>query len=105
MPRFQESVATIDEYCLSRSGVEDGLCRNGKPLLASNPEAIVFALEDGESAVRAWWTRWPQLAAVKNGAIYAVNGNLLTRSTPRMLDGVEELCRALSDARAKYSSK
>ena len=71
-------------------------------VLASNPDAVVFAHEDGEAAVRAWWARWPQLAAVQRQALYAMDGNLLTRATPRMLDGVEQLCAALSDARAKY---
>jgi iron complex transport system substrate-binding protein len=74
-------------------------------VLAAKPEVIVFASEDGESAVRAWWARWPQLAAVERGAIYAMDGNLLTRATPRMLDGVEQLCAALSDARAKTPSR
>lgn len=74
-------------------------------VLASRPEAIVFASEDGENAVRAWWRRWPRLAAVERGAIYAMDGNLLTRATPRMLDGVEQLCAALNDARAKTPSR
>lgn len=73
-----------------------------EPVLASRPEVVVFAREDGETAVRAWWARWPQVPAVKNGALYAMDGNLLTRATPRMLDGVEQLCAAFSDARAKY---
>lgn len=74
-------------------------------VLASRPEAIVFASEDGEAAVRRWWARWPQLPAVKSGALYAMDGNLLTRATPRMLDGVEQLCAALNDARAKTPSR
>lgn len=76
-----------------------------EPVLASRPEVVVFAREDGETAVRAWWARWPQVPAVKNDALYAMDGNLLTRATPRMLDGVEQLCTALSDARAKYFSR
>lgn len=73
-------------------------------VLASRPEAIVFASEDGEAAVRRWWSRWAELPAVKRGAIYAMDGNLLTRATPRMLDGVAKLCAALNDARSRASS-
>ena len=43
--------------------------------------------------------RPPALGAIC--AIYATDGNLLTRATPRMLDGIEEVCAALNDARAR----
>jgi iron complex transport system substrate-binding protein len=70
-------------------------------VLAARPEAI-FAGADG--AVRpAWlddWKRWPALPAVARGNLFTVDANLLHRAGPRFVDGVEQLCATLAEARA-----
>jgi len=47
------------------------------------------------------WRRWPQLPAVTNGNLYHIPPDLLQRHTPRALDGAEQMCRRLEEARQK----
>jgi iron complex transport system substrate-binding protein len=75
---------------------------NREAVLARDPEVIVFTRQDDVAAIRDFWRRSPEVAATRAGALYEVDGNLLDRATPRLLDGIEQLCAALSDARAKY---
>jgi iron complex transport system substrate-binding protein len=71
-------------------------------VLAARPDAIV-AGTDG--AVRPdWldaWKRWPELPAVRNGALFVVDGDLLHRAGPRFAEGVSSLCAALERARVR----
>jgi iron complex transport system substrate-binding protein len=70
-------------------------------VLAARPDVIV-AGGDGETRP-AWldeWKRLPALPAVANGALFAVDADLLHRPGPRFLEGVEALCAALDRARA-----
>ena len=73
-------------------------------VLARDPEAIVFTRQDDVAAIRDLWKRSPPVAATRTGALYEVDGNLLDRATPRLLDGIEQLCSALTDARAKIAA-
>jgi iron complex transport system substrate-binding protein len=69
-------------------------------VLAADPEVIVAGTN---GAMRpAWldhWRAFPALAAVKRGALYTVDANLLHRPGPRFVDGVAQLCGALAEAR------
>lgn len=70
-------------------------------VLAQRPDAIV-AGADG-AVPPPWlddWKRWPELPAVARGRLYTVDANLLHRSGPRFVDGVDALCRTLAAARA-----
>lgn len=75
---------------------------NREAVLARDPQVVVFTRQDDGAAIREYWRRGPGTAATRAGALYEIDGNLLDRATPRLLDGVEQLCDALSDARAKY---
>jgi iron complex transport system substrate-binding protein len=74
-------------------GIED--------VLEARPEAIVAATDD---AVRpAWldgWRRWRVLPAVQHGNLFVVDANLLHRAGPRFIEGADQLCNALDQARA-----
>ena len=70
-------------------------------VLAANPEVVIFARQDNQVAIRAQWARFPQARAQHLGAIYAIDGSLLEHQSPRMLEGIAQLCSALDDARAK----
>jgi iron complex transport system substrate-binding protein len=74
---------------------------NREAVIARDPQVIIYTKQDDGAAIREYWRRGPGVAATKTGALYEVDGNLLDRATPRLLDGVEQLCGALSDARAK----
>ncbi|MGQ0585918.1 MAG: cobalamin-binding protein [Gammaproteobacteria bacterium] len=71
-------------------------------IVARDPQAIIYTRQDDAAAIRRFWQRGPAVSATRAGAMFAIDGNLLDRATPRMLDGVEQLCGALSAARAKY---
>ena len=73
---------------------------NTEAVIAANPEAIVAM---GTDARRPdWiddWKKWPRLTAVKKNHLYNVPSALLTRHTPRILDGVEMMCSYLDAVR------
>ena len=45
----------------------------------------------GFEQMKAWWSRWPNMPAVRNNRIYLMDSNVLDRATPRMVDGLELL--------------
>jgi iron complex transport system substrate-binding protein len=70
-------------------------------VLTADPAVIVASGMD--EARPAWledWRRWPQLRAVRDRHLYFVPPDLLQRHGPRILDGAEQLCVALDQARA-----
>lgn len=69
-------------------------------VLAADPEVIV-ASGMGEARPE-WlddWRRWPRLRAARRGQLVFIHPDLIQRASPRLLDGAEQLCRALDDAR------
>ena len=75
-------------------------------VVAAAPEAIVAGSDDGRRP--AWlddWQRWRDVPAVRYGNLFVADGDLLHRSGPRFVDGVEALCAMLKQARANRGSK
>jgi iron complex transport system substrate-binding protein len=68
-------------------------------VLARNPE-VILSTDDTIADPRAFWRRWPQLAAMRFGSIYSVPSDTVARATPRLVDGVRAVCAALDDARS-----
>ena len=68
-------------------------------VLLANPDVIVIAADDDDSPSLTAWQRWPQLSAVKQGHVYAIQRDQLVRHSPRILDGAERLCELLDAAR------
>jgi iron complex transport system substrate-binding protein len=69
-------------------------------VLAANPDVIVVGDAGGELATSlAAWERWPELRAVSQQHLYAIQRELLVRHTPRLLDGAQQLCRLLEGVR------
>lgn len=79
---------------------------NEEAVLRADPEVILTAamgstrgerpLDDLES-----WKRFDRLQAVVRGNLYAIDGDLLNRPTPRLLQGARHVCAALDEARRK----
>lgn len=66
-------------------------------VLGADPDMII-ALSDNAQAAQAWldtWRRYPQLKAVRNDALRALASGELVRPTPRIVDGLQLLCRAV----------
>jgi iron complex transport system substrate-binding protein len=72
-------------------------------VLARNPDVILIgaAGPDGD-AQAADWNRFPNLKAVRERNVFAVNPSLVGRMAPRILEGVREVCSALDKARAGW---
>jgi len=70
-------------------------------VLSRAPEAIVFSRYPGQSprSVRAQWHRWQALPAVARGDLFGVPADLISRPTPRILDGAARICKDLDEVR------
>ncbi|MBU3950395.1 MAG: cobalamin-binding protein [Proteobacteria bacterium] len=67
-------------------------------VLGMAPEVfIITSMARGEifEKVKADWSRWKDLPAVKNNRIYLVDSNILDRPTPRLVDGLEMLVKII----------
>ncbi len=69
-------------------------------VLKANPETIIASTGEQDDLF-APWHRFPALKAVARGNLIAIDGNLLNRSGPRVLDGTEALCKQLDVVRRK----
>lgn len=71
-------------------------------VLAADPEVIVAS---GMGASRPeWleqWRRWPTLGASRHDNLFFVHPDLIQRHTPRILEGAEQLCGFLEQARER----
>jgi len=62
-------------------------------VLQYNPQIIIATgMEETGQQWLARWEQWDYLDAVENQRLYSVNPDLLVRHTPRILDGMEEVC-------------
>lgn len=69
-------------------------------VLVKNPKVIIIPHHSGkESEKKEIWSHWPEISAVENNFIFALNGDLLHRTTPRSLDGLEKLCERIDEGR------
>ncbi len=71
-------------------------------VVAAKPEVIFASDERNES-----WDRWralPQLPAVRLGNLYRIDGAVMNRAGPRMLEATEILCRHIDEARTKLAA-
>ena len=74
-------------------------------VVAAAPEVIIAGSDDGKRP--PWldeWTRWRSVPAVRLGNLYVADGDLLHRSGPRFVAGVESLCTMLDQARTNRRS-
>lgn len=65
-------------------------------VLLARPQVVVHGPEDAK-AIQAYWSRFSQTAVQPR--LVAINPDLLARSGPRLVQGVEQLCAALDEVR------
>ena len=71
-------------------------------VIAANPQVIVSGQASNRgSTLEEMWGDWKTLDAVKYGNLFLIPADLITRPTPRILDGVTMLCDKLEQARLK----
>ncbi len=71
---------------------------NREQVLALSPEVIIITSMARAAVfeqVKAEWSRWPELPAVRNGRIFLEDSNLFDRPTPRLVEGLELLVRLI----------
>ena len=68
-------------------------------VIAANPQVILSAAMRQNDDLLQRWQRMPGIAAVQNRQLHQVNGDLLNRPTPRMIEGTRQLCAKLDLAR------
>lgn len=73
-------------------------------VLVHDPQAIVTGGDSGAAARLKEWQHWPQISAVKTRSLFSIPGDLLARSTPRILEGGQQLCKALEKTRERHKA-
>ncbi len=69
-------------------------------VLQTDPQVILT----GENVPDGWeqqWLAWPKLAASRYQQFYRLNEDLLYRPTMRLLDGTQQMCNVIQQARLK----
>jgi iron complex transport system substrate-binding protein len=77
-----------------RADVESMVQRNPEVILASGYEPLWPVWRDR-------WRTWPMLAAVAQDNLFLIPPDLIHRHSPRILEGAEQVCAVLEQARAK----
>ena len=71
-------------------------------VLTANPEAISGAsAEVGATGKLDNWKKWPSLLAVSRNNLFVIDGDLISRHTPRMLEGARIMCEQIDAARSR----
>ena len=70
-------------------------------VLAANPEAIIASVSGDDTSWQASWLKWRSVSAVAQANLYSVNADLISRSGPRVVEGIGQICAALDEARKK----
>jgi iron complex transport system substrate-binding protein len=72
---------------------------NTEAVLQADPEVIVTGGDEHDAL--SFWRQFPHLLAVKQGNLFTLNTDTMTRGSPRILDGAEALCKQLEVARIR----
>jgi iron complex transport system substrate-binding protein len=71
-------------------------------VLAADPQAIGgVAADAGQVGNLDSWKAWPRLAAVSRGNLFVIHADLISRNSPRILEGARAMCEQLDAARAR----
>ncbi|AKJ67164.1 periplasmic binding protein [Pandoraea thiooxydans] len=78
-------------------------------VLAADPQAMFTAMPGATPADRplanlAMWRRWPQLSAVAHHNLFPIDGDLIDRPGPRVLQGAQIMCDDLDHARQRLAA-
>lgn len=101
----QHIISDVIRLCGGRNLFGDEELFVPQPTLESvilrDPEVITTASMGDKPADFSLWQAWPRMRAVQRQQLVALPGDLISRHTPRLLDGAKLLCEALDRARAK----
>jgi len=69
-------------------------------VLQANPEAIIATAEKNYGGVELW-KQYGMLQAVRHKNLFTLDGDLLNRAGPRMIQGAAAMCEVLEQARQR----
>lgn len=91
-------ISKIVEHCngenIFQNSEQFTLSLDPETIIQKNPD-IIFVTREGKLG-NSWlsrWKRWKFMTAVKQNQLYTVNPDYVVRHTPRILDGIEQICR------------
>jgi iron complex transport system substrate-binding protein len=92
-----ELIALAGGDSVTADGGQDYPRYSMEAALARNPEVIILASHGSERSplVRSKWERFSQVPAIAAGRLYSMDGNLMHRYGPRIVDGLEGLARLI----------
>jgi len=66
-------------------------------VMVKQPDVIIITSMKREDnfVLRNKWNKWKNIPAVRNNRIYTIDTDLITRSSPRIVDGLEELVKII----------
>ncbi|NGY05515.1 helical backbone metal receptor [Solimonas terrae] len=68
-------------------------------VLAADPDVVVYTSDEDRRGMAAYWARLAPARAADPARQVTVDANALTRQSPRVLDGIAELCAGLDRVR------
>lgn len=77
---------------------------SAEAVLARAPQVVLYGNQESRAAIQAYWARLPATPAARFHAIYPVDSDLVTRASPRVLQGIRQVCRRLAAARNAYAA-
>jgi len=91
-----ENIAGKEKEVYPRFGMEE--------ILKRSPEVIVISSMNPKGdyqRILQEWARWKTIPAVKNGRIHLIDSDLIDRPSPRIIEGLEEIAKALHPEKFK----
>ncbi len=102
-------VSAVIELCGGRNVFADAPVIAPKvsveSVIAANPQVILASASDGlQLDWRESWLPWPMIDAVAGGQLHFVEPDTLVRHSPRILEGIRQVCAILDSVRANDDS-
>jgi iron complex transport system substrate-binding protein len=67
-------------------------------VMARDPQVIILSSmlsNEPMTAQKQWWARYGEISAVRTGRIYVIQADLILRPSPRIVDGLAEMAKAI----------
>ena len=75
---------------------------SSEAVIAENPEAIMTSgMQSINPTALDFWKKLPALLAAQRGNFFYIDSDLVNRNGPRMLQGTQQICKALQTARER----
>lgn len=78
---------------------------SAEAVLAARPQVVFYSQSENRSEINAYWARLPAVPAVRHHDLFAVDSDLLARASPRVLDGIAEVCHKLDRVRKQIAAR